>query len=49
MREYKKILEQTDFVTKKNIDKCIESVVGESEDDIKIRTMFIHYKEEKCL
>ncbi len=44
-----KILEQTDFVTKKNIDKCIESVVGESEDDIKIRTMFIHYKEEKCL
>ena len=44
-----KILEQTDFVTTKNIDKCIESVVGESEDDIKIRTMFIHYKEEKCL
>ena len=44
-----KILEQTDFVTKKNIDKCIESVVGQSEDDEKIRTMFVNYKNEKCL
>ncbi len=42
-----KILEQTEFVTKKNIDKCIESVVGQREDDVKIRTMFINYKEEK--
>lgn len=44
-----KILEQTDFVTKKNIDKCIESVVGQSEDDEKTRTMFVNYKNEKCL
>lgn len=44
-----KILEQTDFVTKRNIDKCIESVVGQSEDDEKIRTMFVDYKNEKCL
>lgn len=44
-----KILEQTDFVSKKNIDKCIESVVGEREDDVKIRTMFLNYKNEKCL
>ena len=44
-----KILEQTDFVTKKNIDKCIESVVGQSDDDEKIRTMFVNYKNEKCL
>lgn len=42
-----KILEQTEFVTKKNIDKCIESVVGQTEDDVKIRAMFINYKEEK--
>ncbi len=44
-----KILEQTDFVTKRNVDKCIESVVGQSEDDEKIRTMFVDYKNEKCL
>ena len=44
-----KILEQTDFVTKRNVDKCIESVGGQSEDDEKIRTMFVDYKNEKCL
>lgn len=44
-----KILEQTDFVTKRNVDKCIESVVGQSEDDEKIRNMFVDYKNEKCL
>ncbi len=42
-----KILEQTEFVTKKNIVKCIESVVGQTEADVKIRAMFINYKEEK--
>lgn len=44
-----KILEQTDFVTKKNIDKCIESVVGQREEDEKIRTMLTNYKNEKGL
>ncbi len=44
-----KILEQTEFITKKNIEKCIEAVVGQTEDDVKIRTMFINYKEEKGL
>lgn len=45
----KKILEQTAFVTKKNIDKCIESVVGETAEEEKIRTMFVNYKNEKCI
>ena len=44
-----KILEQTDFVTKKNIDKCIESVVGQRAEDEKIRTMLTNYKNEKGL
>ena len=44
-----KLLEQTEFINKRNIDKCIESVVGERDGDVKIRTMFIHYKEEKGL
>ena len=44
-----KILEQTEFVTKKNIDKCIEAVVGQTEADEKIRTLFVDYRNEKCL
>lgn len=44
----RQLMERTDFLTKRNIDKCVNYAIANAQNDggLEIQTMLLHYKSE---